>query len=305
MNAGGRAGSVHFLVGGLRVGILEVVHEGLVEEGGVLGDDSDMAANRVDSEILDILAVEFDAALVTVIVTEHVSEQGRFATTRLANKGRCGSRSALEADVTQGRPSSVIGKAHILPSNMSSKVFEGYSIGRVNDGRLDLEELQKTLARNHGLLDGSIKGAEEVERTLKLGHIGHDNEPVASRSHANQDLPTAEQGSHYSTKVEDESLADVHEDHAILNLGLGLLEDLDLGSIPVGLVLLCVEVFDRLITRDRVVLHRFFFAIGVCHLSSLVCSRRGHLDCHVEVPTGVHQVELSVQGTKVEVEDGD
>lgn len=99
MDAGSLASGVNLFVSRSRVGISEIVHERLVEKSRILRNNTDMATDGADCEIFDVFAVEFDAALVTVVVAEHVSEQGGLAAARLANKGRCSSRSAFKADV--------------------------------------------------------------------------------------------------------------------------------------------------------------------------------------------------------------
>lgn len=192
----------------------------------------------------------------------------------------------------------------MVPSNVSTKTFQFDGIGRINNGWLDLEELQEALARYHGLLDCAVERAKEVEGTLKLGQVRDDGEPITGSPHASRDLPAAHYGRDNSAQVENEGLADIHEDHSRLNLGLGLLENLNLGAISIGFVFFCVEVLDRLIAGDGVILHRFLFTIGIGHLSSLIGSSGGHLDGHVEIPASVHQIQLSVEGTEVEVEDG-
>ncbi|KNG85055.1 putative 5-oxoprolinase [Aspergillus nomiae NRRL 13137] len=61
MDTGCLAGVVDIFVRGRLIGILEIIHEGFVEEDGILGDDADVLSQRGNRNILDIVAIDKDA----------------------------------------------------------------------------------------------------------------------------------------------------------------------------------------------------------------------------------------------------
>src|SRR5690606_18836059 len=105
----------------------------------VLGHDTDVAPHGLDGEILDVLPVKLNATLVAVVVAEHVAEQSRLASARLANEGGRGAREAFEAHVLEGGPAAVVREADVVPLNVPGEVLERLGMRGVHDRRLDLE----------------------------------------------------------------------------------------------------------------------------------------------------------------------
>lgn len=76
---GGAGGCHDFFVAGIGTAVLDVVEQGVVEEDGILGDDSDGVSEAALGELADVLPVEGDTATCDVVKAEEQPGQGGFA----------------------------------------------------------------------------------------------------------------------------------------------------------------------------------------------------------------------------------
>ena len=74
VDAGCAAGCVDFFVCGALVGVLQVVHQGLVEHIAVLRYDADVPSQGVNGDVLYILTIDQNSAGVGVVVAEEHAE---------------------------------------------------------------------------------------------------------------------------------------------------------------------------------------------------------------------------------------
>ncbi len=189
---------------------------------------------------------------------------------------------------------------------MSTAFAQGLHTRLVHDGGLDLEKLEQPLARDHSRLYGPVECAEEVERSLQLVEVRHEQDEITNGPGAARDLiPAGQQGDEQAAHEHDR-LAHVHVVDAICDLGLGRLEPVDGLAIAVELPPLGVEVLDGLVRHDRVVLDGLLLAVCVDHFAALVSPSGSHADGQVEVVEGDDRDEEGVHGAKsdVEVDDG-
>lgn len=113
VDAGGAAGIEDHFVGGVRVGVFQIVHDRFVKEDSVLRDDANVLAERVDSDVTHVLAVDLDGALLDVVETEEEPEDGCLAAAALADKGGRGAGLAEEVEPTERRLAVVVREVHI------------------------------------------------------------------------------------------------------------------------------------------------------------------------------------------------
>jgi hypothetical protein len=67
---------------GVDAAVADVVRDGVVEEGGVLGDYPDCAAEGFEGDGADVLAIDEDASGFNVVEAEEEAEDGGFAISR-------------------------------------------------------------------------------------------------------------------------------------------------------------------------------------------------------------------------------
>ena len=172
MDRGGAAGVVDLLVCGVLVGVAKIVHDGLVEHVCVLRDDTHERPQRVDCDVLHVLAIDFDLAQIRIVIAEEHAEDCGFAASRLADQCGRGSWLASKAKGIQCWPPLIVTKCDIVEDDVDR-------VGFVRDARLFFEQFQHTLGIDEGVLDRSIESSEEVERRLQLCHVSDELDKLA------------------------------------------------------------------------------------------------------------------------------
>lgn len=305
VNARGPTSLVNFLVGGCRVGVFQVVHQCLVEQGRVLGHNSDEPPHRVDCQVLDVLVIDLDTSPGAIIIAEHEPEDGRLAPTRFADERRCGTWGTLKIDVLQSRSTIAVVEGNVVPSDAAVALLQRLGARSIQYGGLNFEQFQQPLARDHGLLNVAVKSAEEVQRALQLVEIGNQRNEVTNSALLARHLVRPEDQDDSGARHKDKGLDDVHLVNAPCNLGFCGLEDANGVTVSFELPGFSVEIFDRLIASDRVVLHSLFLSVGIGHGSTLVGSGPRHPDGEVEIPEGDTANDHGVGGIEDSVKEDD
>ena len=94
--------SIEVIVAGVGTGDEDVGLEGVVEEEGVLGDQGRMGSQIIEPVVLDVVAIEGDAALVTVPEAHQEVGHGRLAGAAGADEGHRGPCRNCKVDVRDG-----------------------------------------------------------------------------------------------------------------------------------------------------------------------------------------------------------
>lgn len=79
VDIGSPARLVHVFFRRIRSGIEQVVHDGSVEQNGILGHHTDVSTEAVELEVPQVVAVDGNGAVCDVVETEEELERGRFA----------------------------------------------------------------------------------------------------------------------------------------------------------------------------------------------------------------------------------
>ena len=70
MNVGSSASVENLLLRGVGVGIAEVVHDGCIEQNGVLWDDTNILSQAQQRQVSDIMSINRDRSAVNVVKAE-------------------------------------------------------------------------------------------------------------------------------------------------------------------------------------------------------------------------------------------
>ena len=87
MGGGNRGGLDDLLAGGLRIGKGDVLFHRAIKEHGVLRHDADLAAQGIELHLIDVIAIDEDAAGARVIETRQHLGEGALAGTTGADDG--------------------------------------------------------------------------------------------------------------------------------------------------------------------------------------------------------------------------
>ena len=173
----------------------DVVVERVVEEDGLLVDVTDELAQVVDTDILDVLAVDEHLAARHVVIARNEIDERRFTRARLSHEGDGLALRHREVDVLQHLATLDIVERNILQLHLVLKVLQGLGILQFLDGVLGLQDIVDAV---HGTqTDGDVIGGtcqvlDGVDDAVEDDHIedegGGIDEAVAA-----QDEPAAEE----------------------------------------------------------------------------------------------------------------
>ena len=137
----------------------------VVEQGHLLADDRDGAAQRGERDLAQVLAVDEDAAGRDVEEPRHEVDDGRLARSRAADERHRLAARDLEIEVRDRRRAAVfrIGEGDVLEADGAGGDGERARAGAVDDARLLVEEGIDAL-RRRALLHLARQVAERADR---------------------------------------------------------------------------------------------------------------------------------------------
>ena len=211
VDAGGAAGVVHHLVRRVRVRVLEVVHQSLVEQDRVLRNDADVAPERLDADVADVLSVDQDPAPGGAVEAEQEPEHRRLAAAGFADESRGGAGRGHVREPVERRLARVVGELDLVELDASVAGGQRHDPGVVHHRRLLLEELEHALRVDHRALDAAVERAEEVQRALQLGHVRQERDELADLTLSAGHLIRRDETRRQKAEQEDDVLDDVHQ----------------------------------------------------------------------------------------------
>ncbi len=178
---GSPCGGLDLLEGGVRPAVSDVRPHRVGEEEALLEDDADLATQRRERHVADIVPVHSHGAGDRVIETGHHVRQSRLPTTARADEGHGLARLDLQADSAQHRWPVVVGEPNVVEDDLTRERRQLDSTGGIDDRRLQVEQLEDPLdARPCLLADGQDAG-EHAGRGHELGQIGREREEGPER----------------------------------------------------------------------------------------------------------------------------
>ena len=156
----------------------DIVADGVVEEVGLLRDNSDMMAQRRERIGRERLAVDEDLAAAAVVETHEEVGQGALARPRAANKGHHGASGNRKADIVQHLDIGSVAEVDILKLDALFEPFENKALlDRLQSGvrraELIVENGLETIDAGTAFLD-LRDGGGELFRRRNHEHEHHD-----------------------------------------------------------------------------------------------------------------------------------
>ena len=241
----------------------------VVEEGCVLGYDSDAFAEGFELDITNVLAVDCDAAGLDIVEAEEEAEDGGFSAAGGADDGDFLACWNGEIEVLEDRSVWTVAEGDFFEFDFAAFVEEErWSICGLFDGYVDLLEVEECFHVQEGLAKLAVDTAKEVERDGQLEDklIDHDEiaDCEASRCHAlSSHIHHACEGSR-----ENQVLAAVEVSERSSDFDASILVVLQSAIVAFGFVSFVVEVLDCLIVDQAVHCDCSSLVIrGICLLS--------------------------------------
>ena len=86
-------GRLHLRVRGLRTAVADVLAQAAMEQRRILRDQADLAAQRVQGEIAQVMAIDADRSTLGIIEAQQQADEGRLPRTREADQADALTRS--------------------------------------------------------------------------------------------------------------------------------------------------------------------------------------------------------------------
>lgn len=155
----------HLLPGGARVAVLDIVEDGVVEEGRLLRHDADVLPQRLELDALQVLAVDRDATRGRVVESIEQPKHCTLARTACTDDGHCltgryPKRGAVQDLALLER------EGDLVENNLAAALGEDqvFRRRRIGDRRRDVLECHHRLHVYQRLSNLSVYAADEVER---------------------------------------------------------------------------------------------------------------------------------------------
>ena len=249
---------VHVLQTGGEVAIVNIVEYGVVEEHRVLWHYADSRAHAVQRHVAQILAVDENASVERIVEAIEQAHNGALAGAAAAHNCDLFARRDLEAELVEELTALVVAEAHLVEHNRRLCGRDdqiGHAAGGehlVAHRRLHRRQVEHVLHVHDRLSHLAVHRAQKVERQreLKEQTVAHDQ--IADGHVAVHDAVAGEDHDGGEAGAEDGVLAEVERRQARRRLDGGQLVGAQRLLIASHLVLVVVEVLDRLVVDERV-----------------------------------------------------
>ncbi len=138
----------------------------VVEEGDVLTDHRDSAAQARDGHLADVLPIDEDAAAIDIEQARHKVDQRRLAGARTPDEGDDAAAGNGEIDVVERAAGirSVVAEAHVFETHIALGDDQRQGAGGIDDARLLVEQVIDALGGREAFLDARRNVAERANR---------------------------------------------------------------------------------------------------------------------------------------------
>ena len=117
------------LIGGVRLGVADVLAHRAVKELGLLRDDPDLGAQVVAGDLADVGTVQHDAPAVDVVKAHNEVDERGLTAARVPHNAHHLAGLYLQRDVLQHRLIHVIAKGHVLNRNVPADLGDRRLLG--------------------------------------------------------------------------------------------------------------------------------------------------------------------------------
>ena len=189
----GGAGDAVAIGPGIAIGDIPFDRGG--EHEGVLLDDADGAAQRLQGDVPDILPVDGDAPAGDVVEAGNQMGDGRLAAARRTDDADRTAGTHLETDAGNDLPVTglvLVGEAHIVESQHPVPDLKLRRIRFVADGGLEIEDLEQPCARRRGAGEAIDHHSGVAHRHLQDGHESQELRQFPNGDLAADDLEAAD-----------------------------------------------------------------------------------------------------------------
>ena len=138
------------------------------EDERVLENDADVLAQVGQAQLLDVDAVEQDAALLDVVETRHQADDRGLARARGAHDGDALPCANPEIDVAQHPVLVDVRKRDVLERDLAAHVLEDGRLCGIRDLGVRVEDAEDPLRRGHRLLEEAVLLGEILDRLEEL-----------------------------------------------------------------------------------------------------------------------------------------
>ena len=158
----------------------QVVADGAGEEERLLGDDAELAAQRVQRHALDVVAVDAHVPGGGVVEAGDQLGQGGLAGPGGPDEGHRLPRRDAQVDVAQHGHVGVVAEGHVVEDDLPLDGGQLHGVGRLGDGGLGREQGAQLEDRGLALLEAvvllhqQLDGGEEAVQVQEEGHQGAD-----------------------------------------------------------------------------------------------------------------------------------
>src|SRR5581483_9285489 len=171
----------------------DVLPDGRREEEGVLRDDADLAAERVQLEIADVDAVDEHASSVHVVEARYQRRQRRLPGARVTDQRDRRPRCDVEIDVAQDRPVVQIGEPDVLEPDRARARRQLDRTRPVRDLLRLVDDLEDPLAGRGRALRLPDPHAERAQRHDEHPQVEVERDEAAGRQGAMRHHPRADE----------------------------------------------------------------------------------------------------------------
>ena len=198
----GAGGGFHLGVGGVRPAVGDVLADGAAEQGGLLQDDADLPAQRLQRHVADVDAVDGDAAGGGVVEARDQVDDRALARSGGADDGQGLGRPGAEAHLAQHRrPDPEVAERHPLERQPLAERRQRRRSGLLLDLRLGVEDLEDPFGAGRRLGDRHHDHAEHRDREHGDDQVALERHQLADGEALREDLDAAAPGDDHGADV--------------------------------------------------------------------------------------------------------
>ena len=150
-------------LGGGGGGVADVVQDGAAEEVVVLRDDAHLFVEGFGGDLVEVVAVEEDAAALGEIEAADEVHDGAFAAAGVTDQGDGLPGLGIESDVVEDGLVLDVLEVDVIEGDAAVDAGEGDGVGGVGDGGFLFEECEDAFGGGHGLHHVVLEGTESED----------------------------------------------------------------------------------------------------------------------------------------------
>ena len=171
MNIGSLRGFLNLCHRSVRRSVADVLGDRAVEEERILQHRRDLASEALDRDVVDIMAVDQNAAFIRLVEARDQLCHGGLADAGGTDERQHFAGSAVERDVLQYRDAFVIGKTDMVKSDLALDILKIFGTRTVRNLNRRIQDLHDTFRAGKGLLHILQKVGKAGNRRIEEAQI--------------------------------------------------------------------------------------------------------------------------------------